>query len=216
MVVPSRLPGVSGVDTREDDHGHGGDALAEDSQGLVVSDAEGEFGGAVRRSSAPDENIASDGLRVPPLAPSSISELGSSRSVRCTATRTRCCRTGSVSGSRCGRRHERGTGVVEGEPQTERGPRTLPLDETLAASLRSLKARQAQERLAAGAYRRAALTAPVPIWSWTSWAVRTGRSGSATSFRHAGQGRGAARRSGCTTPGTRAGRSCIFGECRPP
>ena len=40
--------------------------------------------------------------------------------------------------------------MVEGEPQTERGPRTLPLDETLAASLRSLKARQAQERLAAG------------------------------------------------------------------
>jgi integrase len=39
---------------------------------------------------------------------------------------------------------------VEGEPKTERGRRTLPLDEALAASLRSLRARQAEERLAAG------------------------------------------------------------------
>ena len=37
-----------------------------------------------------------------------------------------------------------------GEPKTDRGKRTLPLDEGLAASLRSLKARQAQERLEAG------------------------------------------------------------------
>jgi integrase len=43
-----------------------------------------------------------------------------------------------------------GVGVVEGEPKTERGRRTLPLDDGLVAALRSLKARQAQERLAAG------------------------------------------------------------------
>jgi integrase len=39
---------------------------------------------------------------------------------------------------------------VEGPPKTERGRRTLPLDEALVAALRSLKARQAQERLRAG------------------------------------------------------------------
>jgi integrase len=43
-----------------------------------------------------------------------------------------------------------GVGVVEGEPKTARGKRTLPLDEALAASLRSLKTRQARERLEAG------------------------------------------------------------------
>lgn len=42
-----------------------------------------------------------------------------------------------------------GVGVVEGEPKTERGKRTLPLDEALVAALRSLKARQARERLKA-------------------------------------------------------------------
>jgi integrase len=47
-----------------------------------------------------------------------------------------------------------GTGVVEGEPKTERGRRTLPLDDGLAGALRSLRARQARDRLAAGeAYR---------------------------------------------------------------
>ena len=40
-----------------------------------------------------------------------------------------------------------GTEVVEGEPKTERGKRTLPLDSALVAALRSLKARQARERL---------------------------------------------------------------------
>jgi integrase len=49
-----------------------------------------------------------------------------------------------------------GTGVVEGPPKTERGRRTLPLDEALVAALRSLKARQAQERLRAGRGYRAA------------------------------------------------------------
>jgi integrase len=43
-----------------------------------------------------------------------------------------------------------GKGVVEGEPKTERGRRTLPLDDGLAAALRSLRTRQARERLAAG------------------------------------------------------------------
>ena len=43
-----------------------------------------------------------------------------------------------------------GSGVVEVGPKTERGNRTLPLDGTLAASLRSLKAQQARERLEAG------------------------------------------------------------------
>jgi integrase len=40
-----------------------------------------------------------------------------------------------------------GVGVVEGEPKTERGRRTLPLDDGLVAALRSLKTRQARERL---------------------------------------------------------------------
>jgi hypothetical protein len=43
-----------------------------------------------------------------------------------------------------------GSGVVEGEPKTERGRRTLPLDDGLAVALRSLRARQARDRLAAG------------------------------------------------------------------
>ena len=34
--------------------------------------------------------------------------------------------------------------VMEGEPKTERGRRTLPLDEALAAALRSLRTRQAR------------------------------------------------------------------------
>jgi integrase len=42
-----------------------------------------------------------------------------------------------------------GSGVVEVGPKTERGERTLPMDDVLAAALRSLKARQAQERLEA-------------------------------------------------------------------
>ena len=41
-------------------------------------------------------------------------------------------------------------GVVEEDRKTERGKRTLPLDEALVAALRSLKARQARERLEAG------------------------------------------------------------------
>jgi integrase len=48
-----------------------------------------------------------------------------------------------------------GAGVVEVGPKTDRGKRTLPLDEALAAALRSLKARQNRERLEAGeAYSR--------------------------------------------------------------
>jgi integrase len=43
-----------------------------------------------------------------------------------------------------------GAGVVEGDPKTDRGRRTLPLDDALTAALRSLKARQARERLEAG------------------------------------------------------------------
>jgi integrase len=43
-----------------------------------------------------------------------------------------------------------GSGVVEVGPKTERGKRTLPLDDALASALRSLKARQARERLEAG------------------------------------------------------------------
>jgi integrase len=43
-----------------------------------------------------------------------------------------------------------GVGVVEGEPKTERGKRTLPLDDGLVATLRTLKTRQARERLEAG------------------------------------------------------------------
>jgi integrase len=43
-----------------------------------------------------------------------------------------------------------GAGVIEGEPKTERGRRTLPLDDALMAALRSLKTRQSEERLAAG------------------------------------------------------------------
>jgi integrase len=43
-----------------------------------------------------------------------------------------------------------GVGVVEGEPKTERAKRTLPLDDGLAVALRSMKARQARDRLAAG------------------------------------------------------------------
>jgi integrase len=43
-----------------------------------------------------------------------------------------------------------GVGVVEGEPKTERGKRTLPLDDALVTALRSLKAQQAKERLEAG------------------------------------------------------------------
>jgi integrase len=40
--------------------------------------------------------------------------------------------------------------VLEGEPKTERSKRTLPLDDGLVAALRSLKPRQARERLEAG------------------------------------------------------------------
>jgi integrase len=47
-------------------------------------------------------------------------------------------------------RTEVGYKIVEGEPKTVRGKRTLPLDEGLAAALRSLKARQAREHLEAG------------------------------------------------------------------
>jgi integrase len=48
-----------------------------------------------------------------------------------------------------------GLGVVEGPPKTEKGRRTLPLDDGLVAALRSLKTRQARERLEAGkAYSR--------------------------------------------------------------
>jgi integrase len=47
-------------------------------------------------------------------------------------------------------RGEIGRKIVEGEPKTERGKRTLPLDDSLMAALRALKATQAQERLSAG------------------------------------------------------------------
>jgi integrase len=40
------------------------------------------------------------------------------------------------------------TTVVEGEPKTERGRRTLPLDDALVAALRSLRTQQAREQLA--------------------------------------------------------------------
>ena len=43
-----------------------------------------------------------------------------------------------------------GFGVVEVGPKTERGKRTLPMDDALAAALRSLKAHQAREHLEAG------------------------------------------------------------------
>jgi integrase len=43
-----------------------------------------------------------------------------------------------------------GSGVVEVGPKTERGKRTLPMDDALAAALRSLKAQQAREHLEAG------------------------------------------------------------------
>lgn len=43
-----------------------------------------------------------------------------------------------------------GVGVVEGEPKTERGRRTLPLDEDLVAALCSFKTQQAREQLEAG------------------------------------------------------------------
>jgi integrase len=43
-----------------------------------------------------------------------------------------------------------GSGVVEVGPKTERGKRTLPMDDALATALRSLKAQQARERLEAG------------------------------------------------------------------
>jgi integrase len=74
-----------------------------------------------------------------------------------------------------------GAGVVEGEPKTERGRRTLPLDDSLAASLRSLKARQARDRLAAGEAYTAACAGCGGSISWSmSWAVRTGLSGTGT------------------------------------
>jgi hypothetical protein len=43
-----------------------------------------------------------------------------------------------------------GAGIVEGEPKTERGKRTLPLDDSLVAALRALKTLQNQDRLKAG------------------------------------------------------------------
>ena len=43
-----------------------------------------------------------------------------------------------------------GTGIVEVGPKTERGKRTLPLDDALVAALRSLRTQQSRERLAAG------------------------------------------------------------------
>ena len=43
-----------------------------------------------------------------------------------------------------------GTGVVEVGPKTERGGRTLPLDDALMSALRSLQTQQARERLEAG------------------------------------------------------------------
>jgi integrase len=75
-----------------------------------------------------------------------------------------------------------GSGVVEVGPKTERGERTLPMDDVLAAALRSLKARQAQERLEARER-----TSPVVVTAqgltswWTNWAIHTGRSGTPTS-----------------------------------
>lgn len=58
MVGPCWLASVCCVDAREDDHGDGGDAFAQDGQRLVVSDAGGELGDAVRGHGRTDENIA--------------------------------------------------------------------------------------------------------------------------------------------------------------
>jgi integrase len=74
-----------------------------------------------------------------------------------------------------------GAGVVEGEPKTERGRRTLPLDDGLAAALRSLEGNKhgtdwQQGRLTP----RAVATVIGSIWLSTSWAIRTGRSGTGT------------------------------------
>ncbi len=49
-----------------------------------------------------------------------------------------------------------GTGIVEVGPKTERGKRTLPLDDAMVAALRSLRTQQSRERLAAGTAYRAA------------------------------------------------------------
>ncbi|WP_433344181.1 tyrosine-type recombinase/integrase [Micromonospora sp. CA-111912] len=62
--------------------------------------------------------------------------------------------------------------VIEEDPKSERGRRTLPLDATLGAALKALKARQAAERLEAGAaYERSGLVVvnelgqpPRPEW----------------------------------------------------
>ncbi|MFI2666679.1 tyrosine-type recombinase/integrase [Micromonospora carbonacea] len=62
--------------------------------------------------------------------------------------------------------------VFEEDPKSERGRRTLPLDATLVAALKTLKARQAAERLEAGAaYERSGLVVvnelgrpPRPEW----------------------------------------------------
>ena len=72
-----------------------------------------------------------------------------------------------------------GVGVVEGEPKTERGKRTLPLDDALASALRSLKAGQARDRLGPGGLTQpAVLTVAESILWWTNWATPTARSGS--------------------------------------
>ena len=43
-----------------------------------------------------------------------------------------------------------GAGIVEVPPKTERGRRTLPLDDAMVTALRSLRTQQSRERLAAG------------------------------------------------------------------
>ena len=58
VVVSGGLARMGGVDTREDDHRHGGDALAQDGQGLVVGDTEGELDHAVGRHRCTDEYVA--------------------------------------------------------------------------------------------------------------------------------------------------------------
>jgi hypothetical protein len=58
VVVPGGLTRVGGVNTREDDHGHGGDAFTQDGECLVISNAEGEFGDAVGGHRCADKDIA--------------------------------------------------------------------------------------------------------------------------------------------------------------
>lgn len=96
-----------------------------------------------------------------------------------------------------------GIGVVEGPPKTERGRRTLPLDEALVAALRSLKARQAQERdcVLAGSTGPLVRTVVASTWSSTRPESRIYRSGTSTRST-TGSKRPGFRSTGSTTHGT--------------